>query len=109
MDKIKELEKKLAALNITGDLKEHVANLNHTMVRIACANAVLGSIPNGLLDALDSALSILTPLCAILGDWELTTLLSALKVWGQKKRSENAMADAQQQSMQGSGYSSFWN
>lgn len=70
--------------------------------------SVTGSIPTSILDAVDSALRIVIPITSFLGDFELTTLLSSLKVWLQKKRLEKQREDEQLTGMQSLTMNDYW-
>lgn len=73
----------------------------HTAQKVACyaeaQKAVTGSVSDSTLSMVDSFLAIATPIVAFSGDFELTTLLSSLKLWVSKKRMELQMTSMQNQ------------
>jgi len=85
-----------------------ISEIEKMVVRANAIKAVAGLIPQSILDSIESALNIVVPMTAFLGDFELTTLLSGLKVWLQKKRLEAQQEDALRNSMNDIGYSDYW-
>ena len=110
MTTLQRLNKKVNSLDKVSR-KEVRAQLNDIQAMIHKAEAIKavgGLIPESVISAVDTALNIVVPLTAFLGDFELTTLLSALKVWIQKKKLENQQADAQRNAFNDLGYDSYW-
>ena len=110
MSSLERLQKKVNSLEKVS-AKEVRAELDRVQAMIHKAEtlkSVAGMIPESILNSIESALNIVVPLTAFLGDFELTTLLSALKVWLSKKRVENQQADAQRNAFNDLGYSSYW-
>jgi len=91
--------------------KEVLAELSKIEAMVRKANtikAIAGIIPQSILDAIESALNVVVPLTAFLGDFELTSLLSALKIWLQKKKLEAQKEDEQRDAMNNLGYDAYW-
>ena len=60
---------------------------------------VAGFFDGGLIGAIESFAAVATPLVAVFGDYELSNLLGALKVWLAKKKAEAAAEQARVDSM----------
>ena len=63
------------------------------------------ALSEGLISTLESLLSIAVPIASISGEWELTTLLSSLRVYLDKKRLELQQADLEQKRIQEQSWS----
>ena len=90
-------------------VRAHLRAISELRAKADVYKSVTGSIPTSILDAVDSALRIVIPMTSFLGDFELTTLLSSLKVWLQKKRMEKEQEDAQLTGMQSLTMTNYWN
>ena len=103
------LKAKRASITRTAaDVQDALKDVQALMVKADCFKAVTGAIPEGILSAVDSALSVLIPIASVLGDAELTALLASLKVWIHKKQAEAEMEQEQSRQMQNLGWSDFW-
>lgn len=76
--------------------------------RAEAGRAVYGFFGGGLTDIIDNVLQIATPLVSISGDFELSNLLGSLKVWLDKKKIEEQMADAQRNAMMNQSYEDLY-
>jgi len=63
------------------------------------------NMSEGLISTIESLLSIAVPIASISGEWELTTLLSSLRVWLEKKKMEQIQEDHARQAIQNQSWS----
>jgi len=84
----------------TNALKDYLELSASIARRVEASKTVMGFMGGSSLTGLiDNVLRIATPLVAISGDFELSNLLGSLKIWLDKKKAEEAAADAQRQQM----------
>ena len=105
MTLIQESEQLLASVKIKTaskkvlsrlDVKACLEQARKLAIRAEAGKTVTGGFfSDTLLNSVENFLSLATPFVAIYGDWELTTLLSSLKAWLQKKRMEREAEAAQ--------------
>jgi hypothetical protein len=107
MRKLQLLCKRASLTREATDVKEALKEVEALVVKADCYKAVVGAIPEGILSAVASALSVLIPLASITGDATLTSLLASLKVWIQQKRTDALVEDQERQARDYS-YSDWW-
>ena len=109
MKHMKRLQEKIASTEPSKeDVRTLLASAQTLVVKADAFKSVTGAIPESVINAIDSVLRIAVPLTSFLGDFELTGLLNSLKLWLQKKQSENMVEEQRQQGMQGLGFSDYW-
>lgn len=91
----------------TGAVRQELEVLANKVRSVEAYRSVTGAIPVDLLDAVEHALRILTPMTAFLGDFELTNLLSSLKIWVSKKRMEQEQEQAHARSFTNLDFGEF--
>lgn len=72
--------------------------------RIEAARVVQGYLSDGVLDIIDNFVRIATPLTAFFGDFELTALLSSLKLWLDKKKMQAQEEENQRKALQNQSF-----
>lgn len=91
------------------DVCRHLKVVSDKVRSAEAFRSVTGMIPVDVLDAVEHALRILTPMTAFIGDFELTNLLSSLKIWLQKKRLEQEQQQQHNQSFTNLDFGEFGN
>jgi len=94
---ISTMRRKVASKQITAaDAKACLEHAKALAIRVEAAKTVTGGFfSDSILNTVDTFLSLAVPFASFGGDYELTTLLSSLKVWVQKKRNEAEMEKMQ--------------
>ena len=96
--------KALGASSTLPEVRAYAQDLLKLARRAEVQRAVTGSFGGGLVDMISSALTVATPMAAAFGDFELSNLLGALKVWVDKRRAQDAAEKARVDALTGKGW-----
>jgi len=108
-DKLKVMSGRLSKTASAGSvdvsaLREYLGAVSAIARRVEASRAVTGFFGGGLMDIIETALQIATPLASMSGDYELGNLLGSLKVWLDKKKAQEAAEEMQRQQMMSQTY-----
>ena len=103
---VKRVTEKLASLEkkAVEEARTKLKEAEKLAIRVEAGKVVTGFLSESVLSTIDNLLRIATPLVAISGDFELSTLLGSLKIWLDKKKAQQAAEDARRQDMMSMGY-----
>lgn len=106
-EKLESIQRRLNKSASVSNIREYL-NVGCAVARRAEASkSVTGFFGGGILDTINQIIQVATPLVSMSGDYELSALLSSLKVWLDKKKAQEAADKAQRNQMMNQGYDSL--